>query len=65
MNDATRKCFVSYLKCPFSQEQTDKWLKICIDKANFDSPRDRYIPRKAAWYTSPGCVCTYKYSGTD
>eukprot|EP01083_Nonionella_stella_P254446 874322_1 len=67
-SDPARRTWGSYLSNPFSPEQLGTFWDECFEKCDFHGSTGSYgrsIPRKAAWYTSAGCSCTYKYSGTQ
>ena len=53
-----------YLRNPFSRQTLWKWWKEVLNKTRWSSCGNK-VPRKAAWFVSKGCSCTYRYSGTE
>lgn len=66
LDDPLRRAFVSFRQGAFSDATLQKWWGLLADGVRWEKPRvgQNMLPRSAAWLTTDGCTCEYKYGAT-
>ncbi|CAJ1460857.1 unnamed protein product [Effrenium voratum] len=67
VNDVWCRSFASLRRCPFPEEDLDRWWHAALSETPWQRPTvrgGRPLPRSAAWFIRKGCHCCYEYNGT-
>lgn len=66
LHDPLRRSFVSFRGGAFEEATLRKWWGLLADGIKWEKPMvgKNRLPRSAAWLTTNGCTCEYKYGST-
>ena len=67
LEDQDRRSFISHKQSAFPLSVLDRWYEEALTRLSWSRPQmDRgLMPRNTAWLTNQGCICPYRYGGTE